>query len=72
MFKLNNQDPSTKHLVGKQISVDVDGENFVGVLTWCGWNEKLNRFQITLNKLPLVVSKSDFSKIELFKGRLIN
>jgi len=65
-----NQNPSQKNLVGKKVSINVDGFDWVGKLTFSGVNPMLNnQLQVTIDKTPLKVTQSQMDSIKLVGTR---
>ena len=65
-----NQNPSQKNLVGKKVSINVDGFDWVGKLTFSGVNPMLNnQLQVTINSTPLKVTQSQMDSIKLVETR---
>lgn len=63
-----NQNKNQKHLVGKNVSINVDGIEWVGNLTFSGVNPMLNnQLQVTINSTPLKVTQSQMDSIKLVK-----
>lgn len=63
-----NQNKNQKHLVGKNVSINVDGIKWVGNLTFSGVNPMLNnQLQVTINSTPLKVTQSQMDSIKLVK-----
>ena len=62
----DNQNQSQKHLVGKKVSINVDGSDWVGNLTFSGVNPMLNnQLQVTIDKTPLKVTQSQMDSVKL-------
>ncbi len=67
---IKNQNKNQKHLVGKRVSINVDGSDWVGNLTFSGVNPMLNnQLQVTIDKTPLKVTQSQMNNIKLVKTR---
>ncbi len=49
-----NQQNSHKHMLGKRVSIVYRGAEWVGTLTFSGWNRMLNLNQVTLERTPLI------------------
>ena len=65
-----NQNKNQKHLVGKKVSINVDGFDWVGKLTFSGVNPMLNnQLQVTIDKTPLKVTQSQMDNIKLIQTR---
>ena len=66
----DNQNQSQKHLVGKKVSVNIDGFDWVGNLTFSGVNPMLNnQLQVTIDKTPLKVTQQQMDNIKLVGTR---
>lgn len=66
----DNQNQSQKHLVGKRVSINVDGFDWVGKLTFSGVNPMLNnQLQVTIDRTPLKVTQSQMDSIKLVLTR---
>ena len=65
-----NQNPSQKNLVGKKVSINVDGVDWVGTLTFSGVNPMLNnQLQVTINSTPLKVTQQEMDSVKLLGTR---
>tara|TARA_R100000541_G_scaffold10413_1_gene18278 strand:+ start:188 stop:418 length:231 start_codon:yes stop_codon:yes gene_type:complete len=61
-----NQQNSHKHMLGKRVSLIHNGEEWIGKLTFSGWNNMLGFNQVTLDKTPLInVSHLDMGTLKL-------
>ena len=61
-----NQDPQHTHLLGKKVSLLVEGQEWVGNLTFSGKNTFLNgQLQVTLDKTPLKVTQNELNNLKL-------
>ena len=61
-----NQQKSHKHMLGKRVSVIHKGEEWIGTLTFSGWNRMLNCNQVTLDTTPLInISHLDMGTLRL-------
>ena len=49
-----NQQESHRHMLGKRVSIIYGEEEWVGNLTFSGWNRMLNLNQVTLERTPLI------------------
>ena len=49
-----NQKESHKHMLGKRVSIMHGGDEWVGNLTFSGWNRMLSLNQVTLDRTPLI------------------
>jgi hypothetical protein len=66
----DNQNQNQLHLVGKKVSINVDGFDWVGKLTFSGLNPMLdNQLQVTIGKTPLKVTQSQMNSIKLVATR---
>ena len=66
----DNQNQNQLHLVGKKVSINVDGFDWVGNLTFSGVNPMLdNQLQVTIDKTPLKVTQSQMDSIKLVGTR---
>lgn len=66
----DNQNQNQLHLVGKKVSINVDGLDWVGNLTFSGVNPMLNnQLQVTIDKTPLKVTQSQMDSIKLVGTR---
>ena len=66
----DNQNQNQLHLVGKKVSINVDGFDWVGNLTFSGVNPMLNnQLQVTIGKTPLKVTQSQMDSIKLVATR---
>jgi len=66
LLNSQNQQESHKHMLGKRVSIVYKGEEWVGNLTFSGWNRMLGFNQVTLGKTPLIsVSHSDMGTLKL-------
>ena len=62
----SNQQKSHNHMLGKRVSVIYKGEEWIGKLTFSGWNRILCCNQVTLDKTPLInISHSDMGTLKL-------
>tara|TARA_B100000780_G_scaffold113216_1_gene79302 strand:+ start:1296 stop:1481 length:186 start_codon:yes stop_codon:yes gene_type:complete len=53
-------------MLGKRVSLIYNGEEWIGKLTFSGWNRMLRFNQVTLDKTPLInVSHSDMGTLKL-------
>mgnify|MGYP000754624569 FL=1 len=66
----DNQNQNQLHLVGNKVSINIDGVDWVGNLTFSGVNPMLNnQLQVTIDKTPLKVTQSQMDSIKLVGTR---
>ena len=66
LINVQNQQNSHKHMLGKRVSIIHNGEEWIGNLTFSGWNRMLGFNQVTLGRTPLInVSHLDMGTLKL-------